>query len=456
VKGTPSNFRNEIVPIYDSGCCQETVIDASLDGEVDIFYKENGTLVHTWKPGLFWRQSVFQCANEEETTLSLESDNSGDTHFVHGNPDHFYYSYKYNSQNELWWRTELFDEHRSNLYCGSVLPLASDHSGAIIFPFSPYPDKPFSLGRFDGNSLEYETIEARPFPEGTRYMEPYVATDSNGHVHVAYLLGSGTEDHQLLKYANNLSGEWETDVMYDDNYVTGFTWIGIDSNDNVHILFRAFDGVPGYLTAGYLKYLTNKSGEWNLQTICPTDDLFLGWYVPFLDIDDNLNIFYETTANQTQIFRLIYLDDEWNSELAINVSGYPVGAAFDFSGTSHLIYSVRNDLDSNVSLHHAIQVNNDWESELVAQDVFSGHRGITFFITENNLLHLVSSGQAMIDNNSNSIQDQMLYFSKKAGEWNSVVIGLADVCAASVITNNKMNVLDGSGWLTTFPLDSLQ
>src|SRR4030042_304931 len=91
-----------------------------------------------------------------------------------------------------------------------------------------------------------------------------IAVDSNNYVHISYYdRGNGN-----LKDATNASGSWVTEPVdsvgiYADIYTGTYSSIAVDSNNKVHISYRD-------ITNQNLKYATNASGSWVIQTVDST------------------------------------------------------------------------------------------------------------------------------------------------------------------------------------------
>lgn len=115
-----------------------------------------------------------------------------------------------------------------------------------------------------------------------------IAVDSANKIHISYSDPGPILDppgNGYLKYATNASGHWTTQII-DDRDAGYFTGLDVDSQDQVHIAYYAWDGA-----AGRLKYATNASGSWVSETV--DEDGAVGLYCAIaVDAEDNPHISY--------------------------------------------------------------------------------------------------------------------------------------------------------------------
>ncbi|MFC1852639.1 hypothetical protein ACFL27_20770 [candidate division CSSED10-310 bacterium] len=114
-----------------------------------------------------------------------------------------------------------------------------------------------------------------------------IVIDSGGKIHICYL-----DKNAGLKYATNLSGSWET-VLLDGTQNVGWnTSLKADSNNHVHISYSDPGTVLNPPGNGYLKYITNETGSWDITivdtenagystglTVCGDNHVHIAYYV---------------------------------------------------------------------------------------------------------------------------------------------------------------------------------
>lgn len=90
-------------------------------------------------------------------------------------------------------------------------------------------------------------------------MDPSIAVDSNGKVHINYVGANST-----LSYATNTSGSWSWVILHPTDAVR-YTSIAVDFNGKIHISYYEW-------LNKYLKYATNASGVWTFYTVDSSGD----------------------------------------------------------------------------------------------------------------------------------------------------------------------------------------
>jgi len=134
-----------------------------------------------------------------------------------------------------------------------------------------------------------------------------LAIDTNNKVHMSFSLYSadtGTST-QVLNYATNSSGQWVTTAV-DRQTVFGESSIAVDSLNNVHIAYRAYD----YLKYNrLLKYASNISGTITAETVDTSGPSYATDYLNAgiaLDSTNNVNIIYTSVTPSASAGTLMY------------------------------------------------------------------------------------------------------------------------------------------------------
>jgi len=180
-----------------------------------------------------------------------------------------------------------------------------------------------------------------------------IAIDSSDNVHISYY----DETNSALKYATNISGTWMIETIDTDTKgsMGSNTSIAIDSNDNVHISY--FSDSPNYA----LKYATNASGVWVIESVDTQGDL--GSFISIaIDSNDNVHISYHATdwdlkyaTNVSGAWVIETLDTEWN------VGNY-TSIAIDSNDNVHISYFSDSP---NYALKYATNASGVWAIESV-------------------------------------------------------------------------------------------
>ena len=178
--------------------------------------------------------------------------------------------------------------------------------------------------------------------------------DAQRNMHMSYIYHNGFT--RILKYATNVSGQWETAIV-DDNHngeVDGNA-MTLDSSGKAHIAYTG--GIYD------LKYATNASGTWQSFTLESQGDVGRG---PSIAVDGNNKVhiaYYYNASNGVYLKYATNVSGQWQTS-AINAAPYGFGiAAYDHgtaisldpAGKVHVCFVA----DGN--LYHALNTNGQWD-----------------------------------------------------------------------------------------------
>ena len=175
----------------------------------------------------------------------------------------------------------------------------------------------------------------------------YTAIDLDlaGKVHISYF----DRTNKTLKYANNLNGIWNMETVYSNNNEGYYSDVAIDQSGNAHIVYLIQNDVTKNLSPFYA---TNQGGNWAIkQFYFPTFRIYtLGGvsieidsnqnpHVTFNKIWDNVYYMHEYTA----LIHAAKVSGFWNNEVvAENPNGWIIGAdssmLIDVLGNIHVAY----------------------------------------------------------------------------------------------------------------------
>ena len=156
-----------------------------------------------------------------------------------------------------------------------------------------------------------------------------LAVDSNNRLHISYY---DYTNHDL-KYATNASGSWTVETVDTVGDVGMYTSIAVDSNDKIHISYH--DDTTG---DGTLKYATGTSGSWDTYAIEIGSGSSAGLETSIaIDSKDRIHICYRNSVELGSSY-LRY---------ATNASGSWVKSTIDSPGGQFSSIAV----DSNDKIH---------------------------------------------------------------------------------------------------------
>ncbi len=203
----------------------------------------------------------------------------GSIHFTYirvtnaGNQDHLHYV---SNQSGSWSSTLLTNSGKPE---APSLTLNDDNVPHVAFTAG----NSFSVGKYEGGS--YTTLLSR-----TNYVDPDVAIDAQGDVHVVYRQsGNG------LYYSTNASGSWQhTTLDTTERHID--VRIALDSNDYPHVMTASVTGQ--FNNYRHVNYYSHDGSSWNGGNITsamssiqqPRPDIFI-------DDNDVISMVYHNYLN---------------------------------------------------------------------------------------------------------------------------------------------------------------
>jgi len=140
---------------------------------------------------------------------------------------------------------------------------------------------------FDGNKWSKKIFG----PRSDDCNVPKIAIDNKGNPHISYF---DREDN--IKHATLIEGNMKTEIIEDKGRADGFSSIGVDENNVVHIIYlfgTDEDGETGDFD--YLKYAKKSRDVWNRSIIEKATGDSIGSLA--IDFENNLHIVYGNTIN---------------------------------------------------------------------------------------------------------------------------------------------------------------
>jgi hypothetical protein len=175
---------------------------------------------------------------------------------------------------------------------------------------------------------------------------PSIAVDNNGKAHIGF---SVENPNQALMYANNLSGSWNVETIYN---TINLTWpsFALDSNTKAHVAFYHSE---------YVQYATNTSGSWQILFIEKL--LSTG---SSCGVGEGLKIAVDSVGKVHIVIRNMYYTNaagSWSGEVFDPEAICP-SLALDSSDGPHIAYSAYDTNIASYRLKHATKGQGGWSN----------------------------------------------------------------------------------------------
>jgi len=250
-----------------------------------------------------------------------------------------------------------------------------------INDYSVYYKKRDALGNWQAEEL----LDQNTYEEFNR---PDIAIDSQDNIHVVWKKYDAVPNITYIAYRKKIGSSWQDveeatpEHKYDDDAT-----IAIDNNDNVHLVFTGKYGVDEHANVQYRKRDNNGWGDrvaleyedWRSEncSICLDDDgnIYVSW-------DNGLNIWARS-----------YINGEWKDKCKLtNLSGTGIAQSYlptisaTKNGKIHLIYiDMQEDPFREREYHHFqkdVQTT-DWSDSEFILDLYSYYEGTPRLIWAN-------------------------------------------------------------------------
>jgi hypothetical protein len=199
--------------------------------------------------------------------------------------------------------------------------------------------------------------------------------DSLGSVHISYMDNSSGQ--RKLKYATNSTGNWIVETVDETDDVGSYTSLAIDSNNKVHISY--YDS-----TNSNLKYATNSTGNWICSTIDSAEYVGRDSSIA-VDSEDKVHISYLDFTNFNRLKYATNSTGSWEDETidTINNVWDYTSLAIDSSDDIYIAYLLH---DVNNPLQYATNSTGSWEIETI--DTNAGDGKISLKIDQLDNIHI--------------------------------------------------------------------
>lgn len=253
------------------GAWVDTSLAVDSSGHIHISYYDpkNQDLKYVTNSSGTWKTQTIDSPGNVGKYSSLSLDSSGFVHIAyHDNSnappeDESNTSIKYATNAKGVWLTQTVD---NNSYRPSI---TIDKSGHAHISYSDILNNDLKYATNNENSWTIQIVDNE---RDNSISDTAIAIDSLGKVHIAYykFIDDNGDIHGYLKYATNLLGIWATTTVDYFGYrsFSGYTYcdLAIDSQDKVHISYYHYIDYD-------LKYANNVSGFWDVQMVDSKNDV---------------------------------------------------------------------------------------------------------------------------------------------------------------------------------------
>ena len=240
-----------------------------------------------------WALEVIDGRNDTGFSTSLAIDQFGYSHIAYAQYDDYFLYYATNSGGS--WEIEKLG--------GPVDPeqeisLAVDVEGKAHVLYMMYEDEFENLTYATNAGGSWVSTIIGPLVSGA-YNDLFI--DADGVMHVAYTVSDDSWSNNVLMYANNSGGTWNTPVLVDDigNDTGMYCSLAVSDYGTIYIAYQVENRVeidPGtFIFDRYLKLAHKTSGgSWSTTPLDYTSvqDNKLGYYISIAVFDDEVHISY--------------------------------------------------------------------------------------------------------------------------------------------------------------------
>lgn len=258
-----------------------------------------------------------------------------------------------------------------------------------------------------------------------------LALDSNNKAHISYFLSSS------LKYATNATGSWVTTVV--DGSVSGesgfiSTSIAVTGTATIQVHISYQDAYRGSEPQNDLKYATNASGSWVIETAAGTGPSNNIGDLSSLALDSNNKAHITCRAGANTLKYVTNQSGSWVESTIGSIGNHQYARApiaCDSNNKLHTIY------DDSFGLKYANNVPGSWVTSAIYE---WGGSSCSITIDSNNKVHA-----------SFSVGNYIRYASNESGAWVTSSLGITgsgEFCSYTSIaldSNNRFHISYGFG-----------
>jgi hypothetical protein len=389
-------------------------VDSSNNVHIGYYDETNHDLRYATNASGSWVIQTVDSAGYVGHDISIAVDSNNKVHISYYNDVSGDLKYVTNSTGS--WVIQAIDKA---VYVGVYNSIAVDSNNKVHISYHDATNYDLKYATVVSGSWVTQTIDN----EGFGYTS--IAEDSNNNVHISY-----TGYYTDLKYATNASGSWVTQTIDSAGYTGTFTSIAVDSDNKVHISYGDWNN--GWNNFD-LKYATNATGSWAIQTIDSVGDV--GKFNS-IAVDSNKMVHisyhdatngdlkYATNASGSWVIQTI--------DSAGDVGGYN-SIAVDSSNKVHISYCDWNNGD----LKYATSAWGSWVTQTVDS---AGNAGTytSIAVDSNNKMHISYLGGTYED---------LKYATNASGSWVTQTIDSAGYAGGPLAytsiamdSNNKVHI----------------
>jgi hypothetical protein len=223
-------------------------------------------------------------------------------------------------------KTHVATGDNSNFITGQNSDIATDSDGHthVIYVVE---DNPFERDLYYSTNItgRWEHERLASFSDYSNYVQPSLLVDDNNFAHIVYAQAHTSGTH----YLSNRTGVWTNELIDPVHIAVGEYSMKMDSNGRLHVAYLS-NGDTNRITSWQLRYVTNLSNEWVSTQVYEYEPRNVSDYTrrdiigatAELDIDANNNIRIAFTRFK-RLFMAVKTESNWDIDIILSSESVP-------------------------------------------------------------------------------------------------------------------------------------
>jgi hypothetical protein len=333
---------------------ERTSIALDLDNKIHIGYTFLSHLKYATNASGLWVTEIVDSEGYVVDRTSLSLDTQNKAHISYNNSNR---TLKYATNASGFWMTETVD---SEGYVGKDSSISLDSKDKVHISYWDGNDTLAYTTNASGSWVK-ETLD-NDAGNGDTY-NTSIVLDQQDKAHISYYNGTSYSGDGYLKYATNASGSWRVETVESAGVVGRDSSIALDSQNKIHITYRG---------SNFARYANNVSGSWIIEIIDNEERLGFGPMV--LDSQDKMHISYGVYRyDNTNFMYASNASGSWVTEIVDSqIAGKYSSIALDSNDKVHISYQEessylgpnKENIDAS-TLKYATNASGSWVTETV-------------------------------------------------------------------------------------------